>query len=67
MIDLSAKAGRRHALTLQLWYFVEVQAKLESLINATPTGELRNKLTEVNIHLGLALACLREAMALEAV
>lgn len=38
----------------------EQQGALEHMINCTPTGELRNKLTEINIHLLAAISTFKE-------
>lgn len=37
------------------------QSELEMAINATPTGDVRNKLCDANIHLQVAVSLIHEA------
>lgn len=41
------------------------QLRLEHRINATPTGPVREKLTEANIHMMASIFALKEALNLE--
>ncbi len=43
------------------WHMARIEHPVEYLIGITPTGELRNKLTEANIHLMSAKSILEQA------
>lgn len=55
-------SGNRQQATRDTWYDAgKVQNRVEHLILATPTGPVRELLTEANIHMLAALDKLKEA------